>query len=43
MKHMILSYASQQDCDGMAGQASDLAAWSPEDFAAMVAFMEAFN
>jgi hypothetical protein len=43
MKYMILSYASQQDYDGMAGQASDLPAWSPEDFAAMTAFMEAFN
>ena len=43
MKYMILTYASQQDYDGMAGQASDLPAWSPEDFAAMTAFMEAFN
>jgi hypothetical protein len=43
MKYMILSYASQQDYDGMAGQASDLPAWSPHDFAAMTAFMEAFN
>jgi len=43
MKYMILSNASQQDYDGMAGQASDLPAWSPEDFAAMTAFMEAFN
>ena len=24
MKYMILTYASQQDYDGMAGQASDL-------------------
>jgi hypothetical protein len=43
MKCMILSYASQQDYDGMAGQATDLPAWSPEDFAAMALFMEAFN
>ena len=43
MKYMILSYASQQDYDGMAGRASDLPAWSPDDFAAMAAFMEAFN
>jgi hypothetical protein len=43
MKYMILTYASQQDYDGMAGQASDELTWSPEDFAAMTAFMEAFN
>ena len=43
MKYMILSYASQQDYDGMAGQSSDLPAWSPEDFAAMASFMEGFN
>ena len=43
MKYMILSYASQRDYDGMAGQASGGQAWSPEDFAAMTAFMEAFN
>jgi hypothetical protein len=43
MKYMILTYASQQDYDGMAGQASDGLAWSPEDFAAMTSFMEAFN
>jgi hypothetical protein len=43
MKYMILSYASQQDYDGMAGRANDQLAWSPEDFAAMTAFMQAFN
>jgi len=43
MKYMILTYASQQDYDGMAGQAGDQPAWSPEDFAAMAAFMGAFN
>ena len=43
MKYMILSYASQQDYDGMAGQPSDLPAWSPEAFAAMASFMEGFN
>lgn len=43
MKYMILTYASQQDYDGMAGQASDQPAWLPEDFAAMGTFMEAFN
>ncbi|WP_113704881.1 YciI family protein [Nonomuraea lactucae] len=40
---MILTYASQQDYDGMAGQASGKPAWSAEEFAAMGAFMEAFN
>ena len=30
MKYMILTYASQQDYDGMAGQATEPAAWSPE-------------
>jgi hypothetical protein len=40
---MILSYASQQDYDGMAGKATDKPAWSAEDFAAMGAFMEKFN
>ncbi|MGF1645649.1 MAG: YciI family protein [Kineosporiaceae bacterium] len=43
MKYMILTYASQQDYDGMAGKETDLPPWSPEDFAAMGAFMESFN
>lgn len=43
MKYMILTYASQQDYDGMAGQGTDKPAWAPEDFAAMVAFMTKFN
>jgi hypothetical protein len=43
MKYMILTYASQQDYDAMAGQATDKPTWSAEDFAAMGAFMEAFN
>jgi hypothetical protein len=43
MKYMILTYASQQDYDGMAAEAGSGEAWSPEDFAAMTAFMEAFN
>ena len=43
MKYMILTYGSQRDYDGMAGRATDESAWSPEDFAAMAAFMEAFN
>jgi hypothetical protein len=43
VKYMILTDASQQDDDAMAGKATDKAAWSPEDFAAMGAFMESFN
>lgn len=39
MKFMISTYASQQDYDDMAGQATDRPAWTPEDFAAMGAFM----
>lgn len=43
MKYMILTYASQQDYDAMAGKAAGHPVWSPQDFAAMGAFMEAFN
>jgi hypothetical protein len=43
VKYMILTYASQQDYDGMAGKATDKPAWSEEDFAAMGAFMEKFT
>ncbi len=43
MKYMILTYASQQDYDAMSGKPTDKPAWSAEDFAAMGAFMEAFN
>ncbi|MGP3957373.1 YciI family protein [Nonomuraea sp. 3N208] len=44
MKYMILSYASQQDYDGMSGKdAGDVPAWSPEDMAAMAEFMTTVN
>ncbi len=43
MKYMILTYASQQDYDAIVGKATDKPTWSAEDFAAMGAFMEAFN
>ena len=43
MKYMILTHASQQDYDAMAGRPGDSSAWSADDFAAMVAFMRAFN
>ena len=40
---MILLYGSQQDYDALSGRPSDKPAWSAEDFAAMGAFMQAFN
>ncbi|SRR6266516_4089334 len=43
VKYMILTYASQQDYDAMAGKPGDDAVWTPADFAAMGAFMEGFN
>jgi hypothetical protein len=43
MKYMILTYASQQDYDGMGGKDTGKPAWTGEDFAAMGAFMEKFN
>ena len=43
MKYMILTYASQLDYDAMSGKTSGKPAWSSEDFAAMGAYMEAFN
>jgi hypothetical protein len=44
MKYMILTYGSQQDYDGLAGRsAPGAAAWTPEEFAALGAFMEKFN
>jgi len=43
VKYMILLYGSQQDYDAMSGRPSDRPAWTAQDFAAMGAFMEAFN
>ncbi|MDQ6673505.1 MAG: YciI family protein [Chloroflexota bacterium] len=43
MKYMILLYGSQQDYEAMSGRASDKPAWSAQEFAAMGAFMQAFN
>ena len=43
MKYMIMLYGSQQDYDAMVGKATDKPAWSPDDFAAMGAFMEQWN
>jgi len=43
MKYMILINASQQDYDAMTGRPSDRPGWTPDDFAALGAFMESFN
>ena len=44
MKYMIMVYGSQQHYDALGGQGADgPPAWSPEDFAALGAFMESFN
>ena len=43
MKYMIFLYGSQQDYDALSGRAVDKPAWSAQEFAAMGAFMEAFN
>ena len=43
MKFMISTYGMQRDYDAMGGAAGEEAEWSPADFEAMGAFMEAFN
>ena len=44
MKYIILMYGSQQDYDGMAGNAAGRQpAWSAAEFAAMGEFMESFG
>src|SRR5882724_8144266 len=43
MKYMILTYASQQDYAALVGKPTGKPAWTPQAFAAMGAFMEAFN
>jgi hypothetical protein len=40
---MILLYGSQQDYDAMSGHAAERPTWTPQEFAAMGAFMHAFN
>ncbi|MCX4091739.1 YciI family protein [Nocardia sp. alder85J] len=42
MKYMISAYGSQRDYDAMIGAATDGPVWTPDDFAAMGAFMESF-
>jgi hypothetical protein len=43
MKYMILTFASQQNYEEMVGNPSAGPAWTPEDYAAIGAFMGAFN
>lgn len=43
MKYMILTFASQQDYQEMAGRPSERPVWTPEDYAAIGAFMQGFN
>ncbi len=43
MKYMILTFASQQDYQAMAGQAAGKPVWSEEDYTALGTFMRAFN
>jgi hypothetical protein len=43
MKYMILTFGSQQDYEGMTGQAANEAVWTHEDYAALGEFMHAFN
>jgi hypothetical protein len=43
VRFMISAYGSQQDYDAMAARPGQPAAWSPQDFAAMVAFMRQLN
>ena len=43
MKYMILLYGSQVAYDAMAGRAVEKPGLTPEDFAPMHAFMEAWN
>jgi hypothetical protein len=43
MKYMILTFASQQNYEEMVGNPSAGQAWTPQDYAAIGAFMSAFN
>jgi hypothetical protein len=43
VKYMILTFASQQDYQEMAGQPSSQTGWTQEDYAALGAFMHGFN
>jgi len=43
VKYMILTFASQQQYQELVGHASTQPAWSQEEWAALGAFMQAFN
>jgi hypothetical protein len=43
VKYMILTFGSQQHYQEMTGQAPDQSAWNQEEWAALGAFMQAFN
>jgi hypothetical protein len=43
VKYMILTFASQQQYQDMVGQPSEQPAWTQEEWAALGAFMQAFN
>jgi hypothetical protein len=43
VKYMILTFASQQQYQHMAGQPSEEPAWTQEEWAALGTFMQAFN
>jgi len=43
VKYMILTFASQQDYQEMAGQPASQPTWTQEEYAALGAFMHAFN
>ena len=43
MKYMILTFASQQNYEEMVGKDSAAPAWTPEDYAAIGAFMRDLN
>lgn len=43
VKYIILTNASQQDYDALVGKGNEKPSWTQEEFAAMGAFMEAFN
>lgn len=43
MKYMILTFASQQQYQDMAGQSAGQPAWTQEEWAALGTFMQAFS
>jgi len=43
MRYMISTFASQRNYDEMVGRPSEEPAWTPDDYMAVGAFMQAFN